>query len=67
MIPGICEKLQSLQNAFTTLLPFLFIFIANLDDSLFIHHLLSSHYTKYCRRSWKNYDPGLFFLTFIYF
>lgn len=33
MITGVCVKLQSLQNAYTILMWFLFIFTANLDDS----------------------------------
>lgn len=33
VITGICVKLQSLRNAFTILMSFLFIFTANLDDS----------------------------------
>ena len=41
MITCDCVKLQSLQNAFTILMAFLFTFIANLDDSSFVTYCMS--------------------------
>lgn len=41
MITCDCVKLQSLLDAFTVLLAFLFVLIANLDDSSFVTYGMS--------------------------